>query len=309
MIISNATHRSDYGAGINLVGDMACSTPKAWGRRWVFGRSKPRHSLHFTAAFCHRPFKIPSNLRSLRSKKGLTTPRPRNSTCQRAQMPGIDPSFIIAAMLQRRNGIDMISKAYEQTTVYAKPDRLTRKQPSFSNDNAGQNLLSGEPDIDWDSAYPETGAAARKIALRNKPGTKPVEHRKSIVTNRVQAIDPNTNTRLRLESSLEHDAMIMFMADPKVVAIQAQFGPVWFKREDVWHKHYFDLCVDYASGCRGLFAVRHQKKAAEVEHDLELIRSHDLRNHAHFARVLTEKIITRPAVYSASCQYRSNTPH
>ncbi|MBB3979581.1 hypothetical protein GGQ64_004825 [Rhizobium azooxidifex] len=208
-------------------------------------------------------------------------------------MPGIDPNFIIATMLERSNGIDTISKAWERRTHFADPDYL-REQ-----DSASSRLLAlpaaDEPEIIWDSVHPEPGTPDRVVPMKNKD-----RHRKTIASNRVQKVEPNTNTRVRLESGLEASAMMIFLADRNVVAIRPQFGPVWFKRDDVWHKHYFDLCVDYRTGRRGLYAVRNENHAPEVESDLELICNYDLHNHAHFAELWTEKEISKPAVYRAS---------
>ncbi len=151
----------------------------------------------------------------------------------------------------------------------------------------------------WTKIYADRGNADRNIALRNRPDLKPVEERMSIVSNRVQETDPNTNTTLRLESGLEASAVMIFKSDPSVVAIKAQHGPVRFMRDGKWHDHYFDLCVDYDTGCRVLYMVRHADAADDLAVDLELIRNHELHKHAHFAELLTENEITKPAVYRA----------
>jgi hypothetical protein len=205
----------------------------------------------------------------------------------------MDPEFIIATLLERRNGIDTISKAWDRKTHFADPDYL--------KEQGGTSLIhlpavaEDEPEIIWDSVHPEPGSPDRVVPLKNKD-----KHRKTIVSNRVQAVDPNTNTRVRLESGLEAGAMAIFLADRNVVAIRPQYGPVWFKRDGEWHKHYFDLCVDYRTGRRGLYAVRNEAHAAEVAKELELICNYDLHNHADFAELWTEKEISKPTVYRAS---------
>lgn len=207
-------------------------------------------------------------------------------------MPGIDPQFIIATMLERRNGIDLISKAWDRKTHFAEPDNLN------ATTEAEHRLASpcdDEPDVIWDSVHPEHGTPDRVIPKKNKN-----QHRKTIVSNRVQMVDPNTHTRVRLESALEAGAMMIFLADRDVAAIRPQYGPVWFMREGVWRKHYFDLCIDFKSGRRGLYAVRNEKHSDEVAADLELIRNHDLHNHAHYAALWSELEISQPAVYRAS---------
>lgn len=209
-----------------------------------------------------------------------------------ASMPGIDPQFIIATVLERRNGIDLISKAWDRKTHFAEPDNLN-VAPEAENRVAMPS--DDEPDVIWDSVHPEPGTPDRVIPMKNKD-----KHRKTIVSNRVQMVDPNTNTRVRLESALEAGAMMIFLADREVTAIRPQYGPVWFMREGVWHEHYFDLCVDFKSGRRGLYAVRNEKHSGEVAADLELIRNHDLHNHAHYAALWSEREISQPAVYRAS---------
>lgn len=151
----------------------------------------------------------------------------------------------------------------------------------------------------WTKTYAERGQADRNIALRNRPDRKPVEERMSIVSNRVQETDPNTNTTLRLESGLEASALMIFKADPSVVSIKAQFGPVRFMRDGKLHEHYFDFCIDYDNGCRVLYMIRHADASDDLAVDLELIRNYELEKHAHFAELFTENEITKPAVYRA----------
>lgn len=157
-----------------------------------------------------------------------------------------------------------------------------------------------EPEIKWDTAYSQRGEFDRNIALRNAPGGVPVEDRMNIVSNRVHMLDTDTNTTHRLESDLEARAFIIFKSDPTVVGIRTQFL-VWYQDEDgIWREHYFDLCVEYENGCRALFAIRHEDAAAPVEAIIERIRNQELHKHAHYAFVLTERELSKPAVNRAS---------
>ncbi|MGF9565110.1 hypothetical protein AAIH70_16475 [Neorhizobium sp. BT27B] len=152
----------------------------------------------------------------------------------------------------------------------------------------------------WNRGFAEQGEADRHIALRNRPDLIPVEERKNIVSNRVHAIDPNTDTKARLESGLEDQAMTILKSDPKVVRISTQYGPVMFMRNGKWHQTYFDLCVDYANGCRTLYAIRNKKASDDLEIDLDLIREQSLHKHAHYAKLWTEEEhMTKPAIYRA----------
>ncbi|WP_276120050.1 hypothetical protein [Pararhizobium qamdonense] len=160
--------------------------------------------------------------------------------------------------------------------------------------------MADEPQIEWDSVYAEPGHADRNIAERNRPDLKPVEERMNIVSNRVHQYDPGSDTNVRLESGLEWGAMLILMSQPNVKNIQAQYGRVHFMREGRWHWTYFDLRVEYHSGYIALFAVRHIERSAEVELELELIRNQVLHQHAHCANLLTEKEISKPAVYRAA---------
>ncbi len=152
--------------------------------------------------------------------------------------------------------------------------------------------------MEWDSSYAEPGRADRNIALRNRPDLKPVEERMSIVSNRVIDHDPHSDTNVRLESGLEADAMAILKAHPGIAAIRAQYK-VRIMVEGVWHDYWFDLCCDFQSGCRVLYAIRNKENAAEVDVMVELFRNQELAKHAHFAVVLTEEEISKPAVYRA----------
>ncbi|MFC5757965.1 hypothetical protein [Rhizobium sp. GCM10022189] len=182
-------------------------------------------------------------------------------------------------------------------TVFAEPDR-PRKRPG------SHRRYRGDADI-WENIYPEPGKSDRNIAIRNRPDLIPVEERKSIVSNRVQIVDPLSNTSMWLESDLEGAAMAIFLAHPAVVAVRPQFGPVPFEKDGRRRQHYFDLRVDYRSGARGLFAIRNSETAAEVDADLELIRAQSLRRFGHFVKTLTEQEITKAAVYRANSILRA----
>lgn len=45
--------------------------------------------------------------------------------------------------------------------------------------------------------------------------------------------------------------------------------------------------------------VRHREAADDLAVELELIRNHELHKHAHYAELLTEDQLTKPAVYRA----------
>lgn len=152
--------------------------------------------------------------------------------------------------------------------------------------------------MEWDSNYAEPGRADRNIALRNRPDLKPVEERMNIVSNRVIDHDPHSNTTVRLESGLEAGAMAILKATPGIVAIRAQYK-VRIMIEGVWHDYWFDVCADFDTGCRVLYAVRDEEHVAEADAKVELFRNQELKEHAHYAVVLTEKEISKPAVYRA----------
>lgn len=99
--------------------------------------------------------------------------------------------------------------------------------------------------------------------------------------------------------------MLIFRARRSVVKIRTQHL-VWYQLEDgSWHKHFFDLCVDYANGRRSLYAIRHVRRAARVLEVVKRIRNQELHKHAHDAFVWTEKQISKPAVYRATQILRS----
>jgi hypothetical protein len=155
-----------------------------------------------------------------------------------------------------------------------------------------------EPELLWDSCYAEPGRADRNIATRNRPDLKPAEERMNIVSNRVIDLDPHSFTNVRLESDLEASAMTILKAMPGIAAIRAQYK-VRIMVDGIWRDHWFDLCADFKSGCRVLYAVRNKENAAEIDVMVELFRNQELSKHAHFAVVLTEKEISKPAVYRA----------
>lgn len=152
--------------------------------------------------------------------------------------------------------------------------------------------------MEWDSCYAEPGRADRSIAIRNRPDLKPAEERMSIVSNRVIDRDPYSFTNVRLESDLEASAMTIVKAMPGFAGIRAQYK-VRIMVDGVWHDYWFDLCGDFNSGCRVLYAVRNKENAAEVDVMVELFRNQELSKHAHFAVVLTEEELSKPAVYRA----------
>ncbi|TCP80843.1 hypothetical protein C8J31_11485 [Rhizobium sp. PP-CC-2G-626] len=155
-----------------------------------------------------------------------------------------------------------------------------------------------EPEMAWDSAYAERGRADRNIALRNRPDLKPVEERMNIVSNRIIDQDPHSNTTVRLESGYEGSAFTILKATPGVISIRAQYK-VRIMIDGVWHDYWFDLVADYESGCRVLFAVRNEENVADVDMKVELFRNQELGKHANFAVVLTERDLSKPAVYRA----------
>jgi hypothetical protein len=154
--------------------------------------------------------------------------------------------------------------------------------------------------------YPVIIIGGRDITLRQKPGTKPVEERMSIVSNRV-TMTFRDGTAHRLESELEASAMEMFNANPDVVAIRTQFGPLPFRREGKDFNHFADLCVDFRNGCRNLYAVRAAANVGNLEFELDLIRKGSLKRYAHGLYLLTENEITKPAVMRAEQMVRSQT--
>lgn len=146
--------------------------------------------------------------------------------------------------------------------------------------------------------YPKLIIGGRDITLRQKPGAKPVEERKSIVSNRV-TMAFRDGTAHRLESELETGAMELFNANQNVVAIRTQFGPIPFRREGKNREHYADICVDFRNGCRNLYAVRNEANIGDLKIELELIRTQTLRQYAHGLHLLTEAQITKPEIYRA----------
>ncbi len=139
----------------------------------------------------------------------------------------------------------------------------------------------------------------RNITLRNHKKQKPVEERKSIATVRLTVVNEETQTGHRVESLLEANAMEILMARDRGIYIQAQYGWVNFMRGGVRKRHMFDLLASSSNGCRTLYAVRHSSEIADLEIDLELIRNQEMRKHAHRIVLLTEKEISKPAVYRA----------
>lgn len=152
--------------------------------------------------------------------------------------------------------------------------------------------------IKWRS-YASIVESDRNITLRNTPNTKPVEERMSIVSNRPTIREHGTNNAHRLESKLEADAMEIFMARHDVIAVRTQVGPFEYRRDGIVHRHYADLSVDFANGCRVLYAVRHSAMSADLKVELEHIRNHGLKNRAHHIKLLTEEEISKPRVYRA----------
>ncbi len=152
--------------------------------------------------------------------------------------------------------------------------------------------------MEWDSWYAEPGPADRNVALRNRPDLKPVEERGNIVSNRVIDLEPHSNTTVRLESGLEASLMAILKIQPGCVGVRAQYL-VHILVEGVWSPFWFDLCADFDSGCRALYAVRNEENAAEVDTLVELFRNQELSQHAHFAYVVTEEEISKPAIYRA----------
>lgn len=164
--------------------------------------------------------------------------------------------------------------------------------------HASSEANANEPDLVWKSSYAEPGRADRNIAIRNRPDLIPAEERKSIVSNRVMDIDPHTNTSVRLESGLEGGLLALLKAEPGCVAVRTQYK-VRIMVEGVWRDYWFDICADFKNGCRILYAVRNAENSAEVEEIVELFRNQELPNHAHYALVVTEDEISKPAIYRA----------
>lgn len=152
--------------------------------------------------------------------------------------------------------------------------------------------------MEWDGCYAEPGPADRNVALRNRPDLKPAEERGNIVSNRVIDHEPNSDTNVRLESGLEGSLLAVLKVVPGCVGVRAQYL-VHILVGGVWTPYWFDACADFESGCRVLYAVRNEENAAEVDALVELFRNQELDQHAHFAVVLTEKQISKPAVYRA----------
>ena len=164
--------------------------------------------------------------------------------------------------------------------------------------HADSDTSADEPDLTWESSYAEPGRADRNIAIRNRPDLIPAEERKSIVSNRVMDIDPHSNTSVRLESGLEGGLLALLKAEPGCVAVRTQYK-VQIMVEGVWHDYWFDFCADFENGCRILYSVRNEENSAEVEDIVELFRNQELSNHAHYALVVTEEAISKPAIYRA----------
>ncbi|WP_130738708.1 hypothetical protein [Rhizobium ruizarguesonis] len=120
----------------------------------------------------------------------------------------------------------------------------------------------------------------------------------NIVSNRVVDTDPHSNTTLRLESALEAGLVALFKVQPGVIAVMAQYQ-VEICIDGIWHTYWFDICVDFENGCRAFYAVRNEENAEEVELLVELFRNQELKNHGHFAFVMTEEDISKPAIYRA----------
>lgn len=163
---------------------------------------------------------------------------------------------------------------------------------------AGSDATVDEPDLVWDSSYPEPGRADRNIAIRNRPDLIPAEERKSIVSNRVMDIDPHTETSVRLESGLEGGLLMLLKTEPGCVAVRTQYK-VQITVDGVQRDYWFDFCADFENGCRILYAVRNKENSGEVEDLVELFRNQELSNHAHYALVVTEEEISKPAIYRA----------
>lgn len=148
------------------------------------------------------------------------------------------------------------------------------------------------------SRYAEPGRADRNIALRNRPDLKPVEERMNIVSNRVIDTEPNSNTTVRLESGLEAGLLTILKVEPGIVSVRAQYK-VRIMVEGIWVDHWFDACADFDTGCRVLYAVRNKENAAAVNDLVGLFREQELDQHAHFALLMDEDEISKPAIYRA----------
>lgn len=154
--------------------------------------------------------------------------------------------------------------------------------------------------------YAQVIVGARDITLRQKPNAKPVEERMSITSCRVLMCFPD-NTAHRLESDLEASAMDMFAANPEVVAIRTQFGPLTYTLAGREYKHYVDICVDFRNGARFLYAIRAKNNVGGLETEVKHIRNQSLKLWAHEIHMLTEEQISKPAVYSSQQKVRSRT--
>ncbi|MBW9051161.1 hypothetical protein [Rhizobium mesosinicum] len=99
--------------------------------------------------------------------------------------------------------------------------------------------------------------------------------------------------------------MDMFAANPDVVSIRTQFGPLAFVLDRIEHKHYADLCVDFRNGARILYAVRAKANLGNLRKTLQHIRNQCLELYAHEIHLLTEDEISKPKVYSSQQKVRS----
>lgn len=120
----------------------------------------------------------------------------------------------------------------------------------------------------------------------------------NIVSNRVIDTDPNSNTTIRLESGLEAGLLAILKVEPGIVGVRAQYK-VRIMVDGIWVDHWFDACADFDTGCRVLYAVRHKENAEEVDILVELFCEQELDQHAHFALVMNEEDISKPAIYRA----------
>jgi len=101
--------------------------------------------------------------------------------------------------------------------------------------------------------------------------------------------------------------MTLLAANPKIVRVQTQYGPIPYVRNGrVCHK-YVDFCVDYDNGFRMLIEVRASANLSDLPIEMELITNQVLKQYANRYRLWTELEISKPKIYRAEEMMRAKS--
>ncbi|PDS54990.1 hypothetical protein CO663_32450 [Rhizobium anhuiense] len=125
---------------------------------------------------------------------------------------------------------------------------------------------------------------------------------KSSASCRILMCAPGTNQYLVFESLFERDCAVVFWSMKTVRSVTAQYGPIeWTDATGVIHEHYADLRVEYENGEVVLYCVRPigRDRRGILKAVVKSIRNHELKYHAHRIEILTDRVVTKAAVYRA----------